>query len=112
MSRTPARRNQTMRASGPDDAGDVLREHRGHLGLQSEDVADPDPHPSEDPLPAEDEEQVVDVQHRESDRDVDEVGVADERERVRPDVPQDVGEDAQQDREDENLDRDDHAAPP
>ena len=61
VSVTPAERRSATRARGgrPDPARQVLREHRDHLGLQRDAVADVDSPRVEHPDPAEDEDQVV-----------------------------------------------------
>ena len=101
-----AAQRDDARGRRPDAAGDVLGEHREHLRLQRVAVRDPDPVGGEDAQPAEHEDEVVDGDDRGRDRDVAEVGVAQQRRRLRPDVPQRVGERAEQDAEADQLERD------
>ena len=64
------------RAAKPDDAGerrpdaarDVLRQHRGHLGLERDPIGDANPERGQDPLPADDEQEVVGGEDRQRER--------------------------------------------
>ena len=62
-SRRPSERDRARRRR-PHAAGQVLREHRDHLGLQRCLVRHVDPPRAEHPDPAEDEDEVVDGDHQ------------------------------------------------
>ena len=104
VSLTPKRRKRDdARRRRPDASGDVLREHREHLGLQRDAIRDPDPVRGEDPHPAEHEDEVVDGDDRGRDHDVADVRVAQQRLGVGPHVAQRPRERGEQHREPDQL---------
>ena len=106
----PARRSQTIAGERrPDAARDVLRQHRGHLGLERDPVGDADPECREDPLPADDEEQVVGGEDRQGGEKEERVDVLEQRDRLVPRVPHRVREEGERGNEEGDLQADEHA---
>jgi hypothetical protein len=94
----------TMRAAGVQNPpGDVLGEHREHLGLQRDHVRHADPHRREDQQPADDEEQVVRREDAEPEHELDDVRVLQPRAGLRPDVAHRPGERAEERRDAREL---------
>jgi hypothetical protein len=90
---------------GPHAARDVLREHRDHLRLQGDAIADPDAPRVEHANPAEDEDEVVGRDRGQPEREVGQVCVLDPRRGFPPLVDDRQGAEAHRDGDQHGLQR-------
>ena len=94
----------------PDRPRHVLRKHRGHFCLQRKEIGDAQAPGSQDSLPANGEEEVVDGEDRGRDGDVREVGVAQEGLRLLPGSAEGPAEEEEEHAKRGQLDRDERPA--